>query len=201
MKRRCHDCHGADQDNAALRFDTLSSEIGDESIAQRWQDILDVLNLDQMPPEEAEHPNSAWVEKQADLFADQTTGRDEKPSIVMHDKDSKFTKGFTAKLKSRSMRTNSLPKASPNLNGRCERFIETIKLECLAKFVIFGKQHLDYLVMEFANYYNTRRSHMEREYLPPVREEPQEVDTLKLDQIEVKSYVGGLVKSFERIAA
>ena len=147
------------------------------------------------------HPKSTWVEKQADRFADQTANRDEKPAIVMHDKDSKFTKGFAEKLESRGIRTNSLPKASPNLNGRCERFIETIKLECLSKFIIFGKTHLDYLVSEFTSYYNTRRSHMERDHLPPVREEPEEVNTLKLGQIEVKSYIGGLVKSFERKAA
>jgi hypothetical protein len=42
---------------------------------------------------------------------------------------------------------------------------------------------------------------MERDNLPPVREEPEEVATLKLDEIKVKSYVGGLVKSFERKAA
>jgi len=42
---------------------------------------------------------------------------------------------------------------------------------------------------------------MERDHLPPVREEPDEVDAIKLDQIVVKSYVGGLVKSFERKAA
>ena len=83
------------------------------------------------------------------------------------------------------------------MNGRCERFIETIKLECLRKFIVFGKRHLDYLVSESTSYYNTRRSHMERNWLPPVREEPEEVDALKLEQIEVKSYVGGLVKSFE----
>ena len=75
------------------------------------------------------------------------------------------------------------------------------KMECLAKFIIFGKRHLDYLVAEFVEYYNTRRSHMERDHLPPVREDPDEVDTLKMDEIEVKSYVGGLVKSFERKAA
>jgi hypothetical protein len=44
------------------------------------------------------HPNSAWVEKQADLFVDQTIGRENKPDIVMHDLDTKFTKEFTAKL-------------------------------------------------------------------------------------------------------
>ena len=80
------------------------------------------------------------------------------------------------------------------MNGRCERIIGTIKWECLNKFIIFGKQHLDYLVSEFVDYYNHHRSHMERDWLPPVREEPEEVATLKMDQIEVKEYVGGLVK-------
>ena len=42
---------------------------------------------------------------------------------------------------------------------------------------------------------------MERDYLPPIREVPEGVETLKMDQIEVKSYVGVLVKSFERRAA
>jgi len=41
---------------------------------------------------------------------------------------------------------------------------------------------------------------MARDWLPPIREEPDEVGTLKLDQIEVKSLVSGLIKSFERKA-
>ena len=57
------------------------------------------------------------------------------------------------------------------------------------------------MVSEFTAYYNTRRSHMERDHLPPIREVPEEVETLTMDQIEVKSYVGGLVQSFERRAA
>ncbi len=141
------------------------------------------------------------MEEQADLFLDQTASREEKPSIVMHDKDAKFTKEFVAKLRERGVRANSLPKASPNLNGRAERIIGTLRWECLDKFIIFGKRHLDYLVSEFVDYYNHSRSHMERDWLPPIREEPDEVETLTMDQIEVKSYVGGLVQSFERKAA
>ena len=83
------------------------------------------------------------------------------------------------------------------MNGRCERFVQTIKYEALAKFIIFGKGHLDYLVAEFSDYYNQHRSHMCRDHLPPIRELPDEIETLKLDQIEIKSHVGGLVKSFE----
>ncbi|HBN76134.1 MAG TPA: hypothetical protein DD473_10005 [Planctomycetaceae bacterium] len=44
---------------------------------------------------------------------------------------------------------------SPNLNGRCERLIGTIKLECFNKFIGFGKKHLDFLTDEFTGYYNT----------------------------------------------
>ncbi|MBT5017889.1 MAG: hypothetical protein HON04_04030, partial [Planctomicrobium sp.] len=45
------------------------------------------------------------------------------------------------------------------------------------------------------------RSHMKRDHLPPIREIPEEVEKLSFDQVEVKSYVGGLVKSFEQKAA
>jgi hypothetical protein len=42
---------------------------------------------------------------------------------------------------------------------------------------------------------------MERDHLPPVREEPTEVEKLRLEEVEVKSFVGGLVKGFERRVA
>ena len=148
-----------------------------------------------------EHPDSAWVCEQANWFADQTKDREKKPEVIIHDRDTKFAKEFVVRLKTHGLRTNALPKASPNLNGRCERFIETIKLECLNMFIIFGRWHLDHLVSEFVDYYNHQRSHMERDHLPPVRKEPDEVATLAMDQIEVQGYVDGLVKSFERKAA
>jgi len=150
--------------------------------------------------ESTARPDSAWVCEQTEWFVEQTKDR-KKPEMILHDRDLKFTRDFTATVKKAGMKTNPLPKGSPNLNGRCERVIETIKLECLAKFLIFGKRHTDYLISEFVTYYNTRRSHMERDHLPPIRDVPEEVQTLTIDQIEVQSYVGGLVKSFERKAA
>ena len=62
-----------------------------------------------------QHPNSAWVVEQTKEFLDQTMNREQKPSIVMHDRDTKFTKEFTATLKAKGVRTNVLPIASPNL--------------------------------------------------------------------------------------
>ena len=148
-----------------------------------------------------EHPNSAWVVDQTERFLDETAGREQKPASVMHDRDTKFTKEFVAALNDRNVRTNALPVASPNLNGRVERFIQTIKHECLNKFILFGKRHLDHVVDEFVEYYNTVRSHSERDNLPLIREMPNETETFNRDELTVKSYVGGLVKSYERKAA
>ena len=148
-----------------------------------------------------EHPNSAWVVEQTESFLQDTAQRELKPEIVMHDRDTKFTKEFVAKLNENDVRTNALPKASPNLNGRCERVIQTIKLECLSKFVIFGKHHLDHLVRDFLSYYNRHRAHSARDNLPPLRTVPEDIDTIPLGEVEIKSYVGGLVKSFGRKAA
>ncbi len=74
-----------------------------------------------------QHPNSAWVKGQTEAFIEQSADRTEKPAIVMHDRDTKFTKEFVATLKAKGIRTNTLPVASPNLNGRCERFIQSIR--------------------------------------------------------------------------
>ncbi len=95
---------------------------------------------------------------------------------------------------------------SPETLEAFQQFIDgkvdaTTKSECLSRFIIFGKRHLDFLLSEFVEYYNNVRPSMVRNHLPPVGEVPEEVDTLRLDQTEVRRHVGGLVASFERKAA
>lgn len=79
--------------------------------------------------ESTERPDSAWVCRQTDWFIDQTKNRQNKPEMIIHDRDVKFTKEFTKTVTDAGMKTNPLPKASPNLNGRCERFIGTMRWE------------------------------------------------------------------------
>jgi hypothetical protein len=105
------------------------------------------------------------------------------------------------KPKGGQRKPNPLPITSPNLNGRCEKFIGTIKAECLSKFIAFGKRYMDYLVSSFVDYYNHHRAHSGRNHLPPIREVPAEVAPLSVDQVIVRSHVVGLVKSFQRNAA
>ena len=149
-----------------------------------------------------EHPNSKWVCDQTQLFIDRTGNRAEKkPDVILHDRDTKFSKGFIETLKENGVRANSLPPVSPNLNGRTERFIGLIKSECLSKFIFFGQRHLDYVVAEYVRYFNEKRSHSSRGNLPPLSDPPAHATTVEPDQLEVRSYLGGLVHSFERRAA
>ena len=128
---------------------------------------------------------------QAEAFLDHTADCSEKkPAIVIHDRDSKFTVEFVQTLKLRGVRNKILPKASPNLNGRVERATLTLRSEWLSRFILFGKRHLDYIVTSFTECYNLRRTHSSRDSLPPIREFPEEVASLEMAQVEVRSYVG-----------
>lgn len=57
FKENCLRCHGPEEQNAKIRIDRIPTTIADEAIAQQWQDILDVLNLAQMPPEDEPQPS------------------------------------------------------------------------------------------------------------------------------------------------
>ncbi|MEQ8854870.1 integrase core domain-containing protein [Gimesia sp.] len=147
-------------------------------------------------------PDSAWVTNQVKAFVNHVTDRDEKPTCLIHDRDTKFSADFRQFLKNKGIQPKRLPIRSPNLNARVERFVQTIKYEALNHFIAFVKVHLDYLVSEFVDYYNKHRAHSSREYLPPCSiDPPPEYETIKLDEIHCEEHLGGLIKSYERIAA
>ena len=150
------------------------------------------------------HPNARWVEQQARNFLMETEDRDERPAYLIRDGDKKFTKNFDDILKSGDCEPTKLPFRSPNLNAHAERVGQTILRECLDNFVVFGRDHLDYLLREFSRYYNTARAHSARGNLPPCRDgDPTEWDILSIDSAEVvcEERLGGVVKSFVRRAA
>ena len=147
-------------------------------------------------------PNSKWVEQQARNFLAQVADRDDRPGYLLRDRDSKFTRQFDEILKTDGVKPIVLPFRSPNLNARCERVIQTIQQECVDNFLVFGTRHLDYLISEFVEYYNTVRSHSRREHLPPLRQNvPEENSTIDFSKIVCQERLGGLIKSFERAAA
>ena len=120
---------------------------------------------------------------------------------MIRDHDTKFTASFDDVLKAEGLKVKVPPVQSPNLNSRCERVIQSIKKECLDNFLVFGEQHLNYLVGEYVRYYNDGRAHSSCGHLPPsCADAPAENNTIVLDDIVRRERLGGLIQWYERAA-
>jgi transposase InsO family protein len=91
---------------------------------------------------------------------------------------------------------------SPNLRAHVERFIQTLKVECLDKFVIVAEQHLNHVNRELQLHYNRERPHTARGHLPSGMKKPPVVnETVRLNDVVYSSRLGGLLKHYERRVA
>lgn len=79
--------------------------------------------------------------------------------ILLRDNDRTFTREFAGTLRRAGIRPHPLPIQSPNLNAFAERWVQTVERECLDRFVVFGRSHLDHLVGEFVDYDHHHRPH------------------------------------------
>lgn len=102
---------------------------------------------------------------------------------------------------------------SPNTNAFVERFIHSIGQECLDRFVICGEQHMDHVCAEYLAHYLEERPHqrdgLENERLirtrkrgrPKTKRGELRDEAFSLNEIRCTTRLGGLLKSYERIAA
>jgi putative transposase len=89
--------------------------------------------------------------------------------ILMRDRASKFTASFEEALKAGGLRVQRTPFRSPNTVAFVERFIQTIKYECLHYFVVFGERHPNYLIRQFGDHFHLERAHQGLDNELPVR--------------------------------
>jgi len=87
-------------------------------------------------------------------------------------------------------------------NAFIERWVKSIKVECLSHFIVFGKKHLDFLVSSYLDYYNELRPHQSLDNRPlsgkwSVVDEPLGED----EKIVCHERLGGLLRHYERVAA
>ncbi len=147
-------------------------------------------------------PDSAWVSQQARNFVMEAEDLNLAPKYVMRDNDTKFTAQFDEVIKSSGAEVKRNTPVSPNLRAHVERFIQSMKVECLDRFVIVAERHLNYICREWRLHYNRERPHEARGHLPPGMEKrPEDNETVRLNDIVYSSRLGGLLKHYERRAA
>lgn len=103
------------------------------------------------------NPNSFWMEQKSRKLTDPFDGFLIDIRKLILDRDSIFSKSFRDILK-QGVSCVRLPRRSPDLNAYIERFMKTIKYECLEKMVLFGEISLRNIVIEFMAHHHKERN-------------------------------------------
>jgi transposase InsO family protein len=78
---------------------------------------------------------------------------------LIHDRDPLYTREFLSMLAEAGIASVKLPPRTPNLNAYAERFVRTIKEDCLDRMILFGEQSLRNSVQHFSAHYHFERNH------------------------------------------
>ncbi len=105
------------------------------------------------------NPDEKWMKQVARNVTMANWGFLKGCRYLIHDRDSKICDSFQKIIKSVDIEPIKLPARSPNLNSIAERFVLTIKSECLSKLIFFGEQNLMRAITEFITHYHTERNH------------------------------------------
>jgi putative transposase len=105
------------------------------------------------------NPGGEWMKQMARNLTDGVDGFLREAKYLIHDRDPLFTEAFETVLRERGVECVKIPAQSPNCNPHAERFVKTIKYECLNHLVFFGERHLRYVVKEFMAHYHGERFH------------------------------------------
>ena len=143
------------------------------------------------------NPTGTWVTQQARNLS--FTGLFERMRFLVHDRDSKFTAAFDEVFRSEGIQVIHTPIRAPQANAYAERFVRTVRAECLDWLLIVGRRHLETVLRTYTAHYNSERPHRGLALLSPdsrrADPEPSGRDIKRRDRL------GGLIHEYHRAAA
>jgi transposase InsO family protein len=147
------------------------------------------------------HPNAAWVTQQARQITWTFDDRAQPIQCLIRDHDRKFTTSFDAVFEARGARIVPTPIQVPQANGIAERFIRTVRSECLDWLLIGNAHHLERVLSVFIDHYNGHRAHRSLGLAPPTGRQPiAPWAGTSLIAVNRRDRLGGLVREYERAA-
>jgi transposase InsO family protein len=105
------------------------------------------------------HPTNAWMTQQARPLAWHLQDGTLPVTVLVHDRDSRFTSAFDRVFASEGLRIVLTPPRCPWANGYAERWIGSARRECLDHLLILNERHLLRVLTTYTNFYNERRPH------------------------------------------
>jgi putative transposase len=144
-----------------------------------------------------QHPNGHWVTQQARNQVWLLQEKDTDYIGLIRDNDSKYTEAFDAVFESEGINIIRPPYPAPNANSVAERWVRTVRSECLDKLLILNEAHLRRVLNEFLAYYNTRRPHQGLAQQSPIERPKPGTKGL----IQKRKVLGGIINDYFRLPA
>ena len=113
------------------------------------------------------HPTAPWVTQQARQLTWALAERQNPVRFLIRDRDQKFTGSFDEVFRSAGTEIIRTPFRAPQANGIAERFVRTVRSECLDWLLIFDQPHLERVLTVFADHYNAHRPHRALQLIHP----------------------------------
>jgi len=146
------------------------------------------------------HPNEAWMKQIARNVTMDEWGFLDNCRYLIHDRDTKYCQSFRDIIESGDVKTLPLPARSPNLNAFAERWVKSVKEECLSKLILFGEASLRRTLHEYLVHYHVERNHQGKDNVllfPAATKAMNRGD----GSVGCKERLGGLLKYYQREAA
>ena len=148
------------------------------------------------------NPAGAWVTQQARNFCQRIADRLTPVRFLIRDRDTKFTSSFDAVFAAEGIRTIRTPVRAPRANAIAERFVGTIRRECLDRLLVFGRRHLEAVLTEYLSHYNGHRPHrsLDQRSPQPAAGEPASICALDPTMLRRADVLGGLIHEYRLVA-
>jgi putative transposase len=146
-------------------------------------------------------PTGEWSTQQARNIIEKFVDRTEPIRFLIHDRDSKFTAGFDEVFRSDGIRTIRTPVRAPRANAFVERWIGTVRRECLDRILVVNRRHLERVLRVYIRHYNEHRPHRSLNQRSPIEALPPETDAVvALDGVRRRDVLGGLIHEYKAAA-
>jgi len=201
------------RENPGWGYLRIVGELRKLGVAVSATSVRNILAEAGLPPAPQRHKQSwrsfprahgEWMLQQARNLLMELDDRDGQVRFLIHDRDAKFPAAFDALLASEKIKVIRTPVQAPNANAHMERWVGSVRRECLDWLLIVGRRQLEHVLRVYVRHYNRARPHRALDLKSP---EPStgspahaesNLQSLRLRRLDL---LGGLIHEYEIPAA
>jgi len=143
------------------------------------------------------HPDEAWMTQIARNVTFVDEGFLSSSRYLLHDRDTKFCSAFVKTIESVGVKSVKLPARSPNLNAFAERWVRSVKEECLSRLILLGEESLRRALLQYQAHHHGERPHQGKGNVILF---PSSEQSARAGALRCRERLGGLLKYYYRDA-